>query len=41
MVVQSLGGLYGFLFYMSEIFETAGKTWTIVITLKKKIKHNM
>ena len=37
MLVQVLGGLYGFLFYMSEIFNSAGKSWRLLTELHTKI----
>ena len=37
MLVQELGGLYGFLFYMSEIFNSAGKSWRLLTEYHTKI----
>ena len=37
MLVQVLGGLYGFLFYMSEIFNSAGKSWRLLTEYHTKI----
>ena len=38
MLVQVFGGLYGFLFYMSEIFNSAGKSWRLLTELHTKLK---
>lgn len=37
MLVQVLRGLYGFLFYMSEIFNSAGKSWRLLTEIHTKL----